>query len=169
MQNKNFWSPYIAGVGVGLALLAAFYVVGWGLAASSAFSLLAGVGVREINPAYANTLKYFARYLNTKDPLLNWYLFEVGGLFLGALAGSLLSGNFRMKLDKAAGMNNGARLLTAFAGGLLIGFASRLSRGCTSGVGLSGGAQLALSGWIFVISLFASGFVTAAFFRRLWR
>jgi hypothetical protein len=35
-------------------------------------------------------------------------------------------------------------------------------------VALSGGAQLALSGWIFVIAMFMSGFVVAAFFRRLW-
>ncbi|MEJ2684679.1 MAG: YeeE/YedE thiosulfate transporter family protein [Candidatus Sulfobium sp.] len=142
MKKNNFWSPYIAGIGLGITLLATFYVVGWGLAASSAFSLLAGVGTREISPEYAGTLKYFARYLNVASPLLNWVLFEIGGLFLGALAGSLLSGNFRLKFDKASG--------------------------CTSGVALSGGAQLALSGWIFVIAMFISGFIMAAFFRRLW-
>jgi uncharacterized membrane protein YedE/YeeE len=168
MKKNNFWSPYIAGVGLGITLLATFYVVGWGLAASSAFSLLAGVGTREVNPEYAHTLKYFARYLDVKAPLLNWGLFEIGGLFVGALAGSLLSGNFRLKFDKAAHMKNGTRLLTAFTGGMLIGFASRLARGCTSGVALSGGAQLALSGWVFVISMFISGFILAAFFRRLW-
>lgn len=60
------------------------------------------------------------------------------------------------------------RFIAAFAGGLIIGFASRLARGCTSGVALSGGAQLALSGWLFVISMFISGFIAAAIFRRLW-
>ncbi|MEJ2696877.1 MAG: YeeE/YedE thiosulfate transporter family protein [Candidatus Sulfobium sp.] len=168
MGKNSFWSPYIAGIGLGITLLAAFYIVGWGLAASSAFSLLAGVGTREVNPEYASTLKYFARYLDVKAPLLNWVLFEIGGLFLGALAGSLLSGNFRLKFDKPAHMKNGLRMVTAFTGGMLIGFASRLSRGCTSGVALSGGAQLALSGWIFVVAMFISGFFVAAFFRRLW-
>jgi uncharacterized membrane protein YedE/YeeE len=168
MEKNNFWSPYIAGIGLGITLLATFYIVGWGLAASSAFSLLAGVGTNEISPEYANTLKYFARYLNVKAPLLNWVFFEIGGLFLGALAGSLLSGNFKLKFDKAAGMKKGTRVLTAFTGGILIGFASRLARGCTSGVALSGGAQLALAGWIFVIAMFMSGFLVAAFFRRLW-
>jgi uncharacterized membrane protein YedE/YeeE len=168
MEKNNFWSPYIAGIGLGITLLATFYITGWGLGASSAFSLLAGVGMRDISPEYANTLKYFGRYLSVKAPLLNWVLFEIGGLFLGALAGSLLSGNFKLKLDKAAGMKRGTRLLTAFTGGILIGFASRLARGCTSGVALSGGAQLALAGWIFVIAMFVSGFIVAAFFRRLW-
>ncbi len=99
---------------------------------------------------------------------MNWVLFEILGLFLGALAASLVGGNFKFKLDKGESMGKGTRLLTAFGGGILIGFASRLARGCTSGVALSGGAQLAISGWIFVISMFIGGFIVAALFRRLW-
>jgi uncharacterized membrane protein YedE/YeeE len=99
---------------------------------------------------------------------MNWILFEIIGLFFGALVASLLGGNFKFKLDKGKGMKSGTRLLTAFGGGILIGFASRLARGCTSGVALSGGAELAVAGWIFVITMFVSGFIVAALFRRLW-
>ncbi|HWR73443.1 MAG TPA: YeeE/YedE thiosulfate transporter family protein, partial [Nitrospirota bacterium] len=60
------------------------------------------------------------------------------------------------------------RVITALSGGMLIGFAARLARGCTSGVALSGGAQLAVGGWIFVIAMFAAGFLMVAFFRRIW-
>jgi len=168
MIKNNFWSPYVAGIGLGLTLLATFYIAGWGLGASSAFSLLAGVGMKDISPEYARNLKYFSQYLNVESPLMNWVLFEVGGLFLGALAASLMGGNFKFKLDRAASMKTKSRLITAFGGGILIGFASRLARGCTSGVALSGGAELAVSGWVFVIAMFISGFITAAFFRRLW-
>jgi uncharacterized membrane protein YedE/YeeE len=70
--------------------------------------------------------------------------------------------------DKAASMSLGMRLATTFGGGVMIGFAARLARGCTSGVALTGGAQLALSGWIFVIAMFATGFLVASIFRRLW-
>jgi len=168
MKGNNFWSPYIAGAGLGLTLLATFAIVGWGLGASSAFSLLTGVGMGKLSPGYAKSLEYFSQYLNNKAPLMNWVLFEILGLFLGALAASLIGGNFKFKLDKSENMGNGTRLLTAFGGGILIGFASRLARGCTSGVALSGGAQLAISGWIFVISMFIGGFIVAALFRRLW-
>ncbi|MEC4685267.1 MAG: YeeE/YedE thiosulfate transporter family protein [Nitrospirota bacterium] len=168
MEKNNFWSPYIAGVGLGLTLLATFYIIGWGLGASSAYSLVTAVGLKEISPDYAGSLKYFSRYLNVESPLKDWVLFEVTGLFIGALTGALLSGNFRVRLDKAAKMSTKKRLITAVTGGILIGFASRLSRGCTSGVALSGGAQLAAGGWIFVIAMFAGGFVFAALFRRLW-
>lgn len=168
LKENSFWSPYVAGAGLGLTLLATFVLVGWGLGASSAFSLLTGVGMGKLMPDYARNLEYFSQYLNVEAPLMNWILFEIMGLFLGALVASLLSGNFKFKLDKGEGMKNGTRLFTAFGGGILIGFASRLARGCTSGVALSGGAELAVSGWIFVVSMFISGFIMAAIFRRLW-
>lgn len=168
MVKNNFWSPYVAGVGLGLTLLATFYIAGWGLGASSAFSLLTGVGIEKISPEFARSLEYFSGYLNVESPLINWVVFEVGGLFLGAFAGAMLSKNFKVKLDRAPSMGGKTRLMTAFAGGILIGFASRLARGCTSGVALSGGAQLAISGWAFVIAMFISGFIVAAILRRLW-
>ena len=168
MKKDNFWSPYIAGAGLGLTLLATFVIAGWGLGASSAFSLITGVGLDKLSPAYAHKLTYFSQYLNVEAPLLNWVLFEILGLFIGAFVASLAGGNFRVRFDKAGHMSNGTRLFTAFGGGILIGFASRLARGCTSGVALSGGAQLAIAGWVFVIAMFVSGFVGAALFRRLW-
>ena len=167
--ERGFWSPYVAGAGLGLTLLATFYFVGWGLGASSAFSLLTGVGVHKISPEFADRLQYFSQYLNREAPLMNWVLFEVGGLFVGALLGSVLSGNFRFRFDKGRGMTSATRIFTALAGGILIGFAGRLARGCTSGLALSGGAQLAVAGWTFVIAMFVSGFIFAAVFRRLWR
>ncbi len=79
-----------------------------------------------------------------------------------------MSRNFQFKFDKAPGMSRSSRIFTAFTGGVLLGFAGRLARGCTSGVALTGGAQLAIAGWVFVISMFISGFLFAAIFRRLW-
>ena len=168
MAQNNFWSPYIAGAGLGLTLLATFYLAGWGLGASSAFSLLTSVGMKEIHPDFTQRLTYFAQYLNVEAPLRNWVLFEVCGLFLGALAAALFSGNFKLRLDRDPGMSAARRLFAAVSGGVMIGFASRLARGCTSGVALSGGAQLAIGGWIFVIAMFVSGFIAAALLRRIW-
>lgn len=168
MKKAAFWSPYIAGIGLGLTLLAAFYIAGRGLGASGAFSLVTGVGIHGLTPGYADRLQYFSRYFDSPSPLLDWNLFLIIGLFIGAFGGALYSGNFKLVFDKGRSMGLGTRFLTAFAGGVLIGFAARLARGCTSGVALTGGAQLALSGWTFVIAMFMTGFVVAALFRRLW-
>jgi hypothetical protein len=168
MKNSRYWSPYVAGTVLGLTLLASFYVAGRGLGASGAFSLVAGVGLNAVTPGYAAGLKYFSPYFGSPSPLMNWNLFLVIGVFLGALAGALFSSNFKIMFDKGASMSLGMRLVTTFTGGVMMGFAARLARGCTSGVALTGGAQLALSGWIFVLAMFAAGFMVAAIFRRLW-
>ena len=168
MEKNNFWSPYIAGAGLGLTLLAAFYLAGWGLGASSTFSLLTSVGMNQVFPDFTRGLTYFSQYLNAEAPLKNWMLFEIAGVFLGALSAALLSRNFRFRFVRGSKTGVGMRLFASVTGGILIGFAGRLARGCTSGVALSGGAQLAIAGWIFVIAMFVGGFIAAAFLRRLW-
>jgi len=167
MNKKGFWSPYLAGAGIGLTLLASFVIAGQGLGASRAFTVVAGRGMQAIFPGYTATLSYLSKYLAV-SPFRDWTVVEVSGVLAGALIGVLLSGGFRLRMDRAAHMTVAMRALTAFSGGAIIGFASRLARGCTSGVALTGGSQFALSGWIFVIAMFASGFLFAALFRRLW-
>jgi len=167
-MNKNgFWSPYLAGVGLGLTLLASFVVAGQGLGASRAFTVVAGTLMNSVLPAYTATLSYLSKYLEL-SPFRDWTVVEVTGLFAGALVGVLISRGFKVRLDRGATMSVTTRVMTALGGGLMLGFASRLARGCTSGVALTGGAQLALGGWVFVIAMFASGFLFAAMFRRLW-
>ena len=168
MNEKKYWSPYVSGIGLGLTLLATFYIAGRGLGASGAIALVTAQGTHAVVPDLISRLKYFEQYITPLKPLINWNLFLLGGVFLGSLAGSLLSGNFKVMLDKGATMSVRSRVFTSLAGGMLIGFASRLARGCTSGVALTGGAELAVSGWIFVISMFAAGFITVSFLRRLW-
>jgi uncharacterized membrane protein YedE/YeeE len=168
MGKNGFWSPYVSGIGLGFTLLAAFYVMGKGLGASSAFSIASAVATQKVSPEFAGGLKYFSRYLGGGSPLKDWIVFEIIGLFIGAATGALLSRTFKLKFDKPAHAPDGVRFVTALTGGMLLGFAARLARGCTSGVALTGGAQLAVAGWVFVISMFVTGFILAAVFRRMW-
>ncbi len=168
MKDKKFWSPYVAGASLGLTLLATFYIAGRGLGASGAIALLTAETTFTLVPGFISRLEYFEQYITPIAPLINWNIFLLGGLLLGALAGALFSGNFKVMLDRGKSMSVRTRLFTAFSGGILIGFAARLARGCTSGVALTGGAQLALSGWLFVLSMFVTGFLMAKFFRRVW-
>ncbi|MCK9420733.1 MAG: YeeE/YedE family protein [Nitrospirae bacterium] len=168
MKDKRFWSPYVAGICLGLTLLATFYIAGRGLGASGAITLVTAQSTYSVIPDFISHLTYFEQYITPLAPLINWNLFLLGGLFVGSLASASLSGNFKVLLDRGKSMSVRNRLFTSLVGGMLIGFAARLARGCTSGIALSGGAQLAVSGWIFVISMFAAGFIIAALFRRLW-
>jgi hypothetical protein len=51
---------------------------------------------------------------------------------------------------------------------VIVGFASRLAQGCTSGQALSGGALLLTGSMVFMLCLFAGGYATAWFVRRQW-
>jgi hypothetical protein len=60
------------------------------------------------------------------------------------------------------------RFVAAFLGGVIIMFGARMAGGCTSGHGISGSLQLALSSWTFFLTMFASGILTAlVLFRKL--
>ena len=56
----------------------------------------------------------------------------------------------------------------ALVGGVLAGFAARLARGCTSGQGLVGGAELSVGAWVFLMCIFAGGWMVAWFVRKQW-
>ena len=59
------------------------------------------------------------------------------------------------------GPSRAKRYAGAFLGGVILLFGARLAGGCTSGHGISGALQLALSSWTFVAAMLASGILTA--------
>lgn len=90
---------------------------------------------------------------------------------IGAGLSALLGGTFRWEKVPALwvahhGGSVGKRLLAAFIGGMILFYGARLAGGCTSGHGISGTLQLAVSSWVFFAVLFAAGIVTA---RLLFR
>src|SRR5512142_2078225 len=111
MRKKSFWSPYLAGVGLGITLLASFVIAGQGLGASRAFTVVAGKGLSSILPGYTATLTYLSKYLET-SPFGDWTVLEVTGLLAGARAGGLLSSGFRFRFDRASRMGMGTRFMT---------------------------------------------------------
>ena len=66
-------------------------------------------------------------------------------------------------------ISRGGRIGLAVGGGVLMGFAARLARGCTSGQALTGGSVLAVGSWVFMFSVFAGGYAIAPLVRRQWR
>ena len=64
--------------------------------------------------------------------------------------------------------NSRSRLVLALVGGVISGFAARLARGCTSGQGLVGGAELSVGAWAFLICVFIGGWLAAWFVRKQW-
>ena len=88
------------------------------------------------------------------------------GTAAGAFLSALLRGGLRVEHVPAVwaerfGPSVARRFAWAFIGGAVIMFASRLANGCTSGNGISQSLQLAVVGWTFFATMFASGVATA--------
>ncbi len=168
-ETRPYWSPYLAGIGLGFTLIASFYLLGGGLGASGAFSRITGALFHTVAPAYTETHSYFKSYFaGGASPLKDWMLFQALGVFLGGLVGAVTSGRLKAGIEKGKRFTVKNRLLLAFLGGTATGFAARLARGCTSGQALSGGSLMSLGSWAFMLSVFAGGYLMAWFVRRQW-
>jgi hypothetical protein len=169
--SSPYANPYLAGIGLGLVLLAAFVIMGRGLGASGAFSSALSWIVNLVAPAHAQGNEYMSQYLGdgSSHPLKAWLVFEVVGVAAGALLSGILAGRARLAVEKGPRVSTGVRLLCAFLGGALMAVGAHLARGCTSGQALTGGALLNVGSWAFMLMVFVGGYAAAWFFRWQWR
>lgn len=167
---QPYMNPYLAGIGLGLVLLAAFVIMGRGLGASGAFSTLVSVVVAKVAPDHAAGNAFYGEYLSTEgNPLKDWLLFEVIGLFAGGFLSGVLAGRIKRSTEKGPNISVRNRLVFAFIGGGMMGFGAKLARGCTSGQALTGGALLNVGSWAFMMCVFAGAYALAYFMRRQWQ
>lgn len=166
---KAYWNPYVAGVALGLVLLTTFAVMGHGIGASGALASAVAAGVDGVAPAHAEANGYFRQWVSGgRDPLASWIVFEVLGIFAGGFLSAWLAGRLQRGVERGPRAASRERMLWGFAGGLLMGFAARLARGCTSGQALTGGALLSVGSWVFMIAIFVAGYAVAPLVRKQW-
>ena len=166
---KPYANPYAAGVALGLVLLTAFAVMGHGIGASGAIASTVAAGVQAAAPTHADANAYYRAWTSgPRSPLESWIVFEVLGIFAGAFISAALAGRLTRSVQRGPHNVVRTRILWGFAGGILMGFASRLARGCTSGQALTGGALLSVGSWVFMLAIFAAGYAFAPAFKRQW-
>ena len=168
---KPYSNPYAAGIGLGMVLLAAFVIMGRGLGASGAFSSLVASVTHTVAPQHTAANEFYAEYLGdgTRNPLMDWLVFEVIGIFAGGLISGALAGRIVKSIERGPSITNRWRLIFAFIGGALMGIGAKLARGCTSGQALTGGALLGVGSWAFMMCVFAGAYAMAWFIRRQWK
>jgi len=163
------WSPYAAGVGLGLTVVAAFALTGHGLGASGLFNRLGALGLALLAPGHVAANASWGPVLE-QGPLTDFWLFwAMAGVLAGGFISAVLGGRIESGLERGALVSPGMRIFLAVLGGALVGFATRFTRGCTSHQAISGGALLSVGSWVFMLSVFAGGFAAAFFLRRVWR
>ncbi len=165
-----YWNPYVAGVGLGLVLLAAYVLMGRGLGASGAFSSVAAVTVQTVAPEHVQGNDFYQGYLQNGlgSPLKSWLVFEVLGVLLGGFFSAAIARRLTKTVSKGPNISVRTRLMFALAGGMFMGVGAKFARGCTSGQGLSGGAVLNVGSWVFMLAVFLAAYALAYSVRRLW-
>lgn len=156
------WSPYVAGFGIGVLSWVAFLLSDKPLGCSTAFARTSGMVEKYFSARGVKKRLYFQEF----PPEIDWEWMLVLGIVIGAFISVTLSGAFEGQVVPALWSETFSsrafpRLLSAFNGGILLGLGARWAGGCTSGHGISGTLQLAVSGWLAVACFFIGGVVTA--------
>ncbi len=166
--RRRYVNPYLAGFGLGLVLLASFLIMGRGLGATAASGSVTAWLVGLFAPDWVATNPGLKGYY-AEPPWINWTFYLIVGAFFGALISAALGRRIRLRVERGADVSVRTRLLLAFAGGTVAALGAKLGKGCTSGQALTGGSQLNVGSWIFMLSVFAGAYALAWFLRRQWR
>lgn len=165
--RKDEWSPYVAGVLLGLVGIAAVWASNSLLGASGAFENIAGMIGKAVAPATFDNM-YFNFIM---PPGITYGVMLVVGIFFGGMIGAATSGTLKWgKKDSANsdeqwkrifGAQTWKRWSIAFFGAIILEYAAGIAGGCTSGLAISGGMLLAPAAFIFIAGMFVGGIPTA--------
>jgi len=158
------WSPYAVGIGIGLVACLGFLLSDNTMGCSTAFARTSGMIERLFRGARVKDKPYYKRFA----PVIDWEWMLVLGVLLGSFLSAALSGQFKIdfvpgKWASVFGSSIPLRLIIALIGGIFVGLGARWAGGCTSGHGITGTLQLAVSSWIAACCFFIGG-IAAAFF-----
>ncbi len=162
------WSPYLVGIGIGMLSGITFLLSDKPIGCSTAFTRTSGMIAKYLLGPSVHEKPYYKKFV----PEIDWEWMLVFGIFIGAFLSASLSGTIRptwvpMKWSETFGHTPVLRWMVALLGGLILGLGARWAGGCTSGHGISGTLQLAVSSWLAVLSFFIGGIATALFIYHL--
>ena len=155
------WPAMVVGVSIGLLECLTFLLLDKPIGCSTAFARTGGMIERALGRPVMEK-----PYYKLFPPVVDWEWVFVAGIPLGAFLAASLSGEFRLEWvpplwRQIFGPGVPLRLATAAAGGFLVGLGARWAGGCTSGHGISGSLQLAVSSWLASAAFFAGGILSA--------
>lgn len=163
--RKPLWSPYAAGAMLGVTVALSLLVAGQMPGSSGAFqNLTAGIGQQ------LDAGNVFFRFV--MPPGITWQVWLLVGVLLGAFASAWLSHDFKWRTVpekqwiSVFGPQRWKRWAVAFFGGIVLEIGAGIAGGCTSGLAISGGVQLAPAAFLFIPGMFISGIATAAIIYR---
>lgn len=168
LLKQEEWSPYLGGALLGILAALSLLLTGQLLGASGAFENVGGMIMQAVSPGLGKNLYW--QYVMPAG--ISWGVVMLVGVFLGALASSLLAGTFKWQAvsdeqwKRVFGPSRWKRWLALFFGAIVLEYGAGIAGGCTSGLAISGGVQLVPAAFLFMGGMFASGILTAMILYR---
>ena len=149
MFPNGITSYLTGGLIIGLAVSFVYILTGTHATQSSLFTSTL---------SYFSKLPFFQRqtYLDSRV----WRLYFASGVIIGALI-------YTLTISPDGFWVTSLPLWKLGLGGFLVGFGTRLSRGCTSGHGISGLASLSVTSLYAVITFIGVGIITVSLMRTV--
>jgi hypothetical protein len=156
------WSPYTVGALIGVLSWITFVISDKPIGCSTAFTRTSGMFERIFRGKKTKERPHYKKFA----PEVDWQWMLVLGVIIGAFLSSCLSGRFAWQWvpgfwNETVGTGRFTRWFLALVGGIIMGFGSRWAGGCTSGHGISGTLQLAVSSWLAALFFFVGGIASA--------
>ncbi|KAJ3411488.1 hypothetical protein HDV05_002141, partial [Chytridiales sp. JEL 0842] len=139
------WNPILAGLGVGVAQIVYIAFAKKTLGMSTVYAYIASNILPTLDADMKKNAPFYVPFQGAHDTLI-LAMGAVGGSYLS----SMISGTFGIQTTSIP-------VWGSFVGGVLLSFGSRIAGGCTSGHGISGIAQLAVSSLVTVAAMFGGG------------
>jgi uncharacterized membrane protein YedE/YeeE len=89
------------------------------------------------------------------DPVLEFDIGLVPGVFIGAFLAAAVSREFRFQ-----GFEGEGQMRRSMTGAALMGFGAMLAGGCAIGAGVTGGSIFVATAWLALVSMWAGAVIT---------
>lgn len=147
-RNRLDWKTMVFASGVGFAV-----ALGWVLTfslAQVAFDPVSVTSATFSGPS-ANTLMFFL----TEDPVLDFDIGLVPGVFIGAFLAAAFRREFRLQ-----GFDGESQMRRSMFGAVLMGFGAMLAGGCAIGAGVTGGSIFVATAWLALFCMWVGAGIT---------
>jgi uncharacterized protein len=167
--TQDLWSPYIAGILLGIVGLLTVLLANTLLGASGAFESIVGWVGKNLNLSIFNNIYWGTtggRALPIMRPEITWSVILLVGIILGGTLAALTSRTFKFRFNDDAqwkrifGPQPWKRWVLGFIGAIIVEFGAGIAGGCTSGLAISGGMLFVPAAFLFMAGFMVSGIIT---------
>jgi hypothetical protein len=173
--SQDMWSPYIAGILLGIVGLLTVLLANTLLGASGAFESIAGLIGKKIAPSVFSNIYWGTeggRAMPVIRPEITWSVILVIGIVLGGTLAALSSRTFKFRFNDDAqwklifGPQPWKRWVLGFIGAIIVEYGAGIAGGCTSGLAISGGMLFVPAAFLFMAGFMVTGIITIMIIYR---